>query len=225
MTDHSIQIAPSMLSADFSNPALALEEINRSGASFVHLDVMDGSFVPEITFGSKFVKDLRPFSDLPFDVHLMVNHPQTQIDAFVNAGSDYITIHQESSVHLHRVLQYIKSKGVKCGISIVPSTPVCMIKPLLNMVDLVLVMTVNPGYGGQVLIQECLEKVIELKEIRDEEDYSYLISVDGGVNFDTIQDVASAGADIAVTGSAFFKAEDKEEFIEKLLSLSMESAR
>ena len=149
----------------------------------------------------------------------MVERPEDKLDAFIEAGSDIITVHQESTIHLHRVLQRIKSAGIKCGVSIVPSTPVSMILPILDMVDLVLIMTVNPGYGGQKLIQSCLDKVVELRDIREKEDYTYLISVDGGVNLSTVQDVATAGADLAVTGSAFFLSEDKAEFVNKMNDL------
>ena len=201
----------------------AVDQVEVSGAGIVHFDIMDGVFVPQITFGPKLVKDVRPHSSLVFDAHLMIVNPETQIDAFVDAGCDYITIHQESTVHLHRALTKIKERGVRCGISIVPSTPVASIVPLLDMVDLVLVMTVNPGFGGQKLIQSCLDKIVQLDGIRKEEDYDFLISVDGGVNLDTIQDVVAAGADIAVTGSAFFDASDRSAFVQRMHSLAMES--
>ncbi len=201
----------------------AVDQVEVSGAGIVHFDIMDGVFVPQITFGPKLVKDIRPHSSLVFDAHLMIVNPETQIDAFVDAGCDYITIHQESTVHLHRALTKIKERGVRCGISIVPSTPVASIVPLLDMVDLVLVMTVNPGFGGQKLIQSCLDKIVQLDGIRKEEDYDFLISVDGGVNLDTIQDVVAAGADIAVTGSAFFDASDRSAFVQRMHSLAMES--
>ena len=201
----------------------AVDQVEVSGAGIVHFDIMDGVFVPQITFGPKLVKDIRPHSSLVFDAHLMIVNPETQIDAFVDAGCDYITIHQESTVPLHRALTKIKERGVRCGISIVPSTPVASIVPLLDMVDLVLVMTVNPGFGGQKLIQSCLDKIVQLDGIRKEEDYDFLISVDGGVNLDTIQDVVAAGADIAVTGSAFFDASDRSAFVQRMHSLAMES--
>ena len=201
----------------------AVDQVEVSGAGIVHFDIMDGVFVPQITFGPKLVKDIRPHSSLVFDAHLMIVNPETQFDAFVDAGCDYITIHQESTVHLHRALTKIKERGVRCGISIVPSTPVASIVPLLDMVDLVLVMTVNPGFGGQKLIQSCLDKIVQLDGIRKEEDYDFLISVDGGVNLDTIQDVVAAGADIAVTGSAFFDASDRSAFVQRMHSLAMES--
>ena len=211
-----LKLAPSVLSCSFANVKKAVDEVDSLGLEYLHLDVMDGCFVPEITFGAKLVKDIRRYTDMTFDCHLMTVHPEDKIDAFIEAGADIITIRQEATVHLHRVLQRIKAAGIKCGISIVPSTPVSAIMPLLEMADLVLVMTVNPGYGGQKLIQSCLDKVVELKEIREREDYSYLISVDGGVNLTTIQDVATAGADLAVTGSAFFGAEDKDAFIREM---------
>ena len=218
-----IKIAPSVLSADFSDMKAAVYQIDYSSAEYVHLDVMDGSFVPEITFGSKLVKDIRPFTDKTFDVHLMVERPENHIESFAKAGADIITIHQESTVHIHRVLQMIKALGLKCGISIVPSTPVSAITPVLEMVDLVLVMTVNPGYGGQKLIQSCLDKVVELKEIREKEDYHYEISVDGGINLNTVQDAAAAGIDVAVAGSAFFNAQDKSAFVEEMKDLEAEA--
>ncbi len=213
---NKIQIAPSILSADFTNINKAITTIESCDLSLVHLDVMDGAFVPNITFGPKFIKDMRPLTELTFDCHLMVDRPERFIPEFVQAGADMITIHLESTLHINRVLQMIKDSGVKVGISIIPSTPVSLLLPILDMVDLVLVMTVNPGFGGQKLIQSCLNKVAELKAIREEEDYQYLISVDGGVNLKTIEDVVAAGADIAVMGSAFFNAEDSVEFLKQV---------
>ena len=165
---------------------------------------MDGQFVPEITYGQPVVRSVRKLSKLPFDVHLMVKNPELQIESFAKAGADWITFHLEAAVHSHRIIQHIHELGKKAGISIVPSTPVAALKELLEYVDIVLVMTVNPGYGGQVLIPSCVEKVKELKRIREEKGYNFKISVDGGVNSDTLKTVLDAGTDIVVSGSAFF---------------------
>lgn len=197
-------LAPSLLSADFSNLTEAFEKIENYGGKAVHIDVMDGQFVPEITYGQPVVRSVRKLSKLPFDVHLMVENPELQIESFAKAGADWITFHLEAAVHSHRIIQHIHELGKKAGISIVPSTPVAALKELLEYVDIVLVMTVNPGYGGQVLIPSCVEKVKELKRIREEKGYNYKISVDGGVNSDTLKTVLDAGTDIVVSGSAFF---------------------
>lgn len=197
-------LAPSLLSSDFSELGAAVAEIERRGGNLVHIDVMDGSFVPNITIGQPVVASLRRHSALPFDVHLMVMHPETQIASFIEAGADIVTFHYEACVHHHRLVQQIHDAGKKAGISIVPSTPVCVLKELLPSVDVVLVMTVNPGFGGQLLIPECLKKVSELDEIRKKENYGFLISVDGGINEHTVADAVSAGSDILVSGSAFF---------------------
>ncbi|MQY76341.1 MAG: ribulose-phosphate 3-epimerase [Spirochaeta sp.] len=209
-TRPSIIIAPSILAADFSCLAAEVHKIEQSGADWLHFDIMDGSFVPVITFGHQMVAALRKHTRLPIDAHLMVMHPETMIEEFALAGADYITIHQESTVHIHRVLTSIIKMGKKAGISIIPSTPVSMLLEILHMVDIVLVMTVNPGFGGQTLIQECLRKVEYLSEIKKRLGYRYLIQVDGGINSDTRERVVRAGAEVLVAGSAIFKAERPE---------------
>ena len=204
----SYLVAPSILAADFAHIGKAIRLIEESGGDWVHLDVMDGSFVPNITFGPKMVSDIRPLTKLPLDVHLMIDHPDRIIPAFAKAGSDHITFHVENNVHLHRIVTQIRELGVKTGIAIVPSTPVSAIVELLGVVDVILVMTVNPGFGGQRLIPACLEKVRLLDSLRREHRYSYLISVDGGVNLDTVPSVREAGTDVLVSGSSFFASDD-----------------
>ncbi|MDR2740285.1 MAG: ribulose-phosphate 3-epimerase [Treponema sp.] len=212
-------IAPSVLSADFSSMAGEVALIGSSGAEWVHFDVMDGCFVPGISFGPKMVEDLRPHSSLLFDVHLMVQNPFNFIDLFAQVGADYITFHVEAAIHSHRIVQAIHGKGKKAGISMVPSTPVSFIEPLLPFVDLILVMTVNPGYGGQPIITECLEKVRDLGRLRKEGRGDFLISVDGGINESTASSAREAGVDIMVAGSAFFAAPDKEALVGRLKGL------
>ena len=197
-------LAPSLLSADFSSLEKAIKQIEDNNGSVVHIDVMDGQFVPEITYGQPVVRSIRKLTKLTFDVHLMVEHPENQIKTFAEAGADWITFHIEAAVHAHRIIQQIHELGKKAGVSIVPSTPISAIKEILECADIILVMTVNPGYGGQKLIPSCLKKVSELKKLREENNYNYLISVDGGVNNDTLKSVIDAGSDVIVSGSSFF---------------------
>ena len=209
-----IKIAPSILSADFAKMGEAVEFIDSCGADFIHCDVMDGAFVPNITFGAGMVKALRKHTDKPLDVHLMVEKPERYIDDFVSAGADYITIHFEATVHPHRTLEYIRSKGVKAGIVYNPGTSVESLTYLLDSVDMVLIMSVNPGFGGQKYIPSSLEKIKKVKEIIG--DREILIEIDGGVNLDNAKDIISAGANVLVAGNSVFSAEDPKKVIEQL---------
>ncbi|HUI71461.1 MAG TPA: ribulose-phosphate 3-epimerase [Spirochaetia bacterium] len=204
-------VAPSVLSADFGSLGDAVRLVEKSGGDFVHLDVMDGCFVPQITFGEKAVTDLRPVSKLPFDTHLMICQPEHAIDGFCEAGTNYLTVHWEAATHIHRILTTIRHKGCKPGIAIVPSTPAEAIVEVLSLVDIVLVMTVNPGFGGQQLIPQCLRKVETLDKMRRAGGHQFLIEVDGGINRSTIKSALNAGADVIVAGSAVFTAADPAE--------------
>jgi ribulose-phosphate 3-epimerase len=206
--NRTILIAPSVLSADFGLLAEGVRKTEAMGGDFVHLDVMDGSFVPNITFGPKAVTDLRPVSRLPFDVHLMITRPENYIDVFCSAGADYVTFHLEATTHVHRVLSAIAERGKKPGIAIVPTTPAEALRDVLPFVSIVLVMTVNPGFGGQTLIPRCLKKVQTLCRMRAEEGLDFLIEVDGGINRSTIGAALEAGSDVIVAGSALFSATD-----------------
>jgi ribulose-phosphate 3-epimerase len=209
-------VAPSILSAKFGFLAEEVKRIEEGGGDWVHLDIMDGTFVPNITFGPPMVRALRRHSRLPFDTHLMIVHPENYIAAFADAGSDIITIHYEAAVHTHRILSQIRKLGKKAGISIVPSTPAEMLTELLPELDLILVMTVNPGFGGQQLIPRTLKKVSRLVEMRRSGDYHYLIEVDGGINRETCKLAVEAGADVLVAGSAVFDSQDVESEINAL---------
>jgi ribulose-phosphate 3-epimerase len=200
------RIAPSILSANFGALADGVRLAETMGGDFVHIDVMDGCFVPPITFGAKAVADLRPVSRLPFDVHLMICRPENHVDSFCASGADYLTVHQEACTHLQGLLHAIAAKGKNPGVAIVPSTPVEAVVEVLPFAALVLVMTVNPGFGGQEMIGRCLRKVEALYNIRREEGLDFLIEVDGGINRATAADAVGAGADVLVAGSALFGA-------------------
>lgn len=211
-----IKIAPSILSADFANLGSEIKDIEDGGADYVHIDVMDGHFVPNITIGPLIVEAIRPISKLPLDVHLMIENPDYYIKDFADAGADIITVHQEACPHLHRTIQLIKDYNVKAGVVINPATPVSMIKEILANVDLVLVMSVNPGFGGQSFIKETLSKMEEIDLIRKEQELNFELQVDGGVNPDTAKLCAKAGADVLVAGSAIFNQADRKKAIQDI---------
>ncbi|WP_147614561.1 ribulose-phosphate 3-epimerase [Treponema pectinovorum] len=197
-------LSPSLLSADFSDLSKAIKFCEEKKAGFIHIDVMDGHFVPQISYGQPVIKSIKKLTSLPFDVHLMVERPEECVESFAESGADWITFHQEATVHIDRLISRIHQLGKKAGISVVPSTPISAIENVLPLVDLVLVMSVNPGFGGQKFIPYCLEKVCLLDSMRKEKKYNYLISVDGGINEQNVQSVLEAGADVVVSGAAFF---------------------
>lgn len=197
-------LSPSVLSADFSCLDREIEFAKKNGAEWLHFDVMDGDFVPNLTFGAPVIASLRSITDLVFDVHLMVKNPLQFVDDLKKAGADFFTFHVETEPHADKLISEIHDAGMKAGITLVPSTPVSAISQILPLVDLVLVMSVNPGFSGQKFIPYCLDKISEIAAIRRERHLSFKLSVDGGVNSQNIQSVIDAGCDVAVSGSAFF---------------------
>ena len=209
------RLAPSILSADFSKLGEEISTIEKAGADIIHVDVMDGHFVPNISYGAVVMKSLLGKTKMPFDVHLMIENVDRYIDEFVTENTEYITVHQEVCMHLHRTIDHIKSKGIKAGVSINPATPISSLENILEYVDLVLVMSVNPGFGGQKFIESSLEKIRKLKRIREENRYNFVIEVDGGVNLGNGRKLVKAGADILVAGSSVFAADDVVKRVEK----------
>ena len=212
-------IAPSILSADFSRLGEEIKAIEGVGADWIHVDVMDGHFVPNITIGPVVVEAVKRATELPLDVHLMIENPDQYLEDFVRAGSDTLTVQAEACVHLHRTIQAIKALGVKAGVALNPSTPISTIEWILEEVDMVLIMSVNPGFGGQKFITQALQKIKELKSMIRAKNLDVLIEVDGGINLKTIESVAKAGADVFVAGSAIFGSADYGETIREFRSL------
>lgn len=212
----NIKISPSILSANFASLGQELQNITLAGANYIHIDVMDGSFVPNITIGNEVVKSLRSFSDLPFDVHLMIDNPDKHIEAFAQAGSDIITVHAEATIHLDRTLSLIKSFGKKAGISIVPTTNENVLDYIMDKVDLILVMTVNPGFGGQTFLDSQLQKIRNIRQKITASGRDIDLEVDGGINPQTAKLATDAGANVLVSGSYIFKSNSYQQAIASL---------
>jgi ribulose-phosphate 3-epimerase len=218
-----IELAPSILSADFAHLAEQVARAHEGGAAVIHVDVMDGHFVPNLTLGPPVVKSLRKVTKLPLDCHLMIDNPDEFIPIFAEAGADWISVHQEASVHLNRTLQHIRDHGVRAGVVINPATPVETLTEVLDMVDYVLVMSVNPGFGGQKFLPNSLHKMRHLAQIRSQRGLNYRIEVDGGVALDTVAEVVRAGAEILVAGNAVFGKGDPKTNAEQLLKAATEA--
>ena len=214
------KIAPSILSADFSRLGEEIRAVEEAGADYIHVDVMDGHFVPNITIGSPVVAAIRKETNLPLDVDLMISEPDRYIADFAKAGSDIITVHAEACIHLHRTIGYIKELGIRAGVSLNPSTPLSVIEQILEDVDMVLLMTVNPGFGGQKFIKTMLPKIAEMRRIINDRGLKVELEVDGGVTLDNIYDISRAGADSFVAGSAVFGSSDYKKTLEEMKRLA-----
>ncbi len=218
-----IELAPSILSADFARLGEQVQAAAAGGATLLHVDVMDGHFVPNITIGPPVVKSLRKVTELPLDVHLMIENADQYIPAFADAGADWISVHQEACVHLHRTLELIRARGCRVGVVLNPATPVAALSEVLDLVDFVLVMSVNPGFGGQKFISGSLTKIAGLTALRAERNLTYRIEVDGGIALDTVAGVVRAGAELLVAGNAVFGSGDPKTNAQKLLKAACEA--
>lgn len=212
-------ISTSILSANYANLQKDIEMLNGSSTDWIHLDVMDGVFVPNISFGIPVVKTVSKLASKPLDVHLMIVEPERYIDPFYNAGADLLTVHYEACIHLHKVVQHIKSKGMKAGVSINPHTPVSLLEDIINDIDLLLIMSVNPGFGGQKFIGKSLDKVRQAKNMVTKSGACTLIEVDGGISTENAAEIYEAGADVLVSGNAVFSAENPEDYLKLLKSV------
>lgn len=211
-----IKVSPSILSADFTKMYDAVKMLERAGADYVHCDVMDGVFVPNMTFGLPMIRDLKKHTDIPLDVHLMIVSPEKFIERFAEAGADIITIHAEATVHLDRAIQMVHATGKKCGVSLNPHTPLCVLEYVLDKIDMVLLMSVNPGFGGQSFIPSALKKTADLKAMIDARGLNIDIQMDGGIGVHNVREVTDAGVNIVVAGSSIFCADDPVDVIQKL---------
>jgi ribulose-phosphate 3-epimerase len=216
----SIRIAPSILSADFAKLGDDIRKVEEAGAQLLHVDVMDGHFVPNITIGPPVVKAIRRVTKLPLDVHLMISDPDKYIPAFVDAGADSLTVHAEATVHLDRTLNYIRSFNVGVGVSINPATPVSVVQHVLRLVDMLLIMSVNPGFGGQKFIGYSVDKIRQARQMIDDQNLRCLIEVDGGIDMNTLPAVVRAGAEVLVSGSAIFNSPDPGGKVREMLELA-----
>ena len=214
-------LAPSILDADFTCIEKELKMLEEEGADLIHLDIMDGRFVPNISFGAKVVESIRKITSLPLDAHLMIENPENHIESFIKAGSDYITIHYEVSRHLDRDIQFIKNMGIKSGIALNPTTPLNVIEYIINKIDILLLMTVNPGYGGQEFIPQMMSKIKKAKDIINNQNKSITLAVDGGINFSNLSRIIEAGADMIIAGQIIFKSVNPKEAIKKIKNIMM----
>jgi ribulose-phosphate 3-epimerase len=213
------KISPSILAADFTRLGEEIKAVEKAGADYIHIDIMDGHFVPNISIGPFIVKAVKKITNLPLDVHLMISDPDKYIDDFINAGSNILTVHVEAATHLHRTVTYIKEKGIKAGVSLNPSTPLSSLDHILEYIDMVLIMSVNPGFGGQKFIGNVIPKIETLRTMIDKNKFEIELNVDGGINIDNIEEIAAAGANVFVSGSGIYATPDYKETISLMKDL------